>query len=57
MIVLDPSSVTQVVREPREVQKEKQAAAEEVSGVGAFHECHAVGTRPGSWPGSTCVRQ
>ena len=57
MIVLDPSSVTQVVREPREVQKEKQAATEEVSGVGAFHECHAVGTRPGSWPGSTCVRQ
>ena len=34
MIVLDPSSVTQVVREPREVQKEKQAAAEEVRGVG-----------------------
>lgn len=28
MIVLDPGAITQVVREPREVQKEKQAAAE-----------------------------
>lgn len=32
MIVLDPSAVTQVLREPRDVQKEKQAAAEAVSG-------------------------
>lgn len=28
MIVLDPGAIGQVVREPREVQKEKQAAAE-----------------------------
>lgn len=31
MIVLDPGEITRVVREPRDVQKEKQAAAQEAN--------------------------
>jgi hypothetical protein len=31
MIVLDPGEITRVVKQPQEVQKEKQAAAEEAN--------------------------